>query len=82
MTHGIKKIFEAMRKAVLLFHEIQTRKQNGILFRENHNKSFFLFFKALKADVLKVTYKNKYINRYLSLLSIYFKPKNRFLKIS
>lgn len=32
MTHGIKKkLFEVIRKAVLLFHEIQTRKQNGIL---------------------------------------------------
>lgn len=32
MTHGIKKkIIEVIRKAVLLFHAIQTRIQDGIL---------------------------------------------------
>lgn len=31
MSHEIKKIVEAMRKAVPLFYKIQTRKQSDIL---------------------------------------------------
>lgn len=57
MTHGIKKIFEATRKVVPLFHENQIRKQNGILLGRIIINNFF--FKALKVDVLKITYKNE-----------------------
>lgn len=59
MTHGIKKIFEATRKVVPLFHENQIRKQNGILLGRVIINNFSFSLKLWKLDVLKITYKNE-----------------------